>query len=81
MPSSASTAARSVTSHFGCGRRPAVGRLDQQPDPAREHVLDVQRALVGDRVRDLGPQVGMPVEQWLRKLLIAPDQLEHLLGE
>ena len=58
-----------------------VGRLDQQPDPAGEHVLDVQCALVGDRVRDLGPQVGMPVKQRLGKRLLGADQLEHLAGE
>jgi hypothetical protein len=38
----------------GCA---CVGGLDEQPDPAAEHVLHVQRALVGDGVGNFRAQV------------------------
>ena len=62
----------------GAAESPGVGRLDEQPDPAGEHVLGVQRALVGDRVGDLRAQVGMAFDERPPERLVAADQVEYL---
>ncbi len=57
---------------------PGVGGLDEQAHPPHQHVLDVQRVLVGDRVGDLGAQVRVAVGQRPGQPGVGADQVEHL---
>ena len=61
---------------------PADSRAGSAEKPttklSREHVLGVQRALVGDRVGDFRAQVRMPLDERAAERLVLADQVEYL---
>jgi hypothetical protein len=56
----------------------AVGPLYRDPGAAREHIVEVERALMSARVQDLGAQVAASTRQWLAEGGPRGDEVEQL---
>ncbi len=63
------------------GLQPAVPGLDRDPGAAGEHVVEVQRPLVGGGVHGLRRQVGVGPAHRSGELGPLPDERQDLLGE
>ena len=60
----------------GC-QLPAVGYLEGDVRAAREHVVDVQSALVGRSMGDLGSQVSLGSHEGGSQARVGRDKVEH----
>ena len=63
-------------------RRPPspIGHLERYPQPAREHVVKVDRTLMGHGMHDLGPGVPLGARHGSRQPRVGRGQRHDLLG-